>query len=66
MPRKKKRKKKQQEEPFVDMIWMHHDLWNDSGRTREEIEEEAYGTVDNPWGIETPAINYPKGHPKNP
>ena len=46
MPRKKKRKKKQQEEPFVDMIWMHHDLWNDSGRTREEIEEEVYGTVE--------------------
>ena len=39
MPRKKKRKKKQQEEPFVDMIWMHHDLWNNSGRTRKEIEE---------------------------
>ena len=63
MPRKKKRKKKQQEEPFVDMIWMHEDLWNDSGRTREEIEEEVYGTTTTEFGIKL--INYPKGHPKN-
>ena len=60
---KTKRKKKQQEEPFVDMIWMHEDLWNDSGRTREEIEEEVYG-VTNTAGYKS--INYPKGHPKNP
>ena len=58
MPRKKK-----QEEPFVDMIWMHEDLWNDSGRTREEIEEEVYGTTTTKFGIKL--INYPKGHPKN-
>ncbi|SVB38502.1 uncharacterized protein METZ01_LOCUS191356 [marine metagenome] len=62
MPKKKKRKKKQQE-PFVDMIWMHHDLWNNSGRTREDIEEEVYG-VTNTAGYKS--INYPKGHPKNP
>ena len=60
---RKKRKKKQQEEPFVDMIWMHEDLWNNSGRTREEIEEEVYG-VTNTAGYKS--INYPKGHPKNP
>ena len=63
MPRKKKRKKKQQEEQFIDMIWMHHDLWNNSGRTREEIEEEVYGTTTTKFGIKL--INYPKGHPKN-
>ena len=63
MPRKKKSKKKQQEEPFIDMIWMHEDLWNNSGRTREEIEEEVYG-VTNTAGYKS--INYPKGHPKNP
>ena len=63
MPRKKKRKKKQEEEPFVDMIWMHNNLWNDSGRTREEIEEEVYGTTTTKFGIKL--INYPKGHPKN-
>jgi len=63
MPRKKKRKKKQQEEPFIDMIWMHQDLWNDSGRTREEIEEEVYGVT---YTAGYKSINYPKGHPKNP
>ena len=63
MPRKKKRKKKQQEEPFVDMIWMHQDLWNNSGRTREEIEEEVYGVT---YTAGYKNINYPKGHPENP
>ena len=62
MPKKKKRKKKQQE-PFVDMIWMHHDLWNNSGRTREDIEEEVYGVTNTAC---YKSINYPKGHPKNP
>ena len=55
--------KKKQEEPFVDMIWMHEDLWNNSGKTREEIEEEVYGVT---YTAGYKSINYPKGHPKNP
>ena len=45
------------------MIWMHHDLWNNSGRTREEIEEEVYGAT---YTAGYKSINYPKGHPENP
>tara|TARA_A100001011_G_C13963533_1_gene696271 strand:- start:175 stop:360 length:186 start_codon:yes stop_codon:yes gene_type:complete len=56
------KKKNKCEEPYVDFLSMHEDLWNDSGKTREEVEEQVYGLKENMFGIKQ--INYPKGHPK--
>tara|TARA_B100001057_G_scaffold334081_1_gene334679 strand:+ start:2352 stop:2492 length:141 start_codon:yes stop_codon:yes gene_type:complete len=43
------------------MISMHEDLWNGSGKTREQVEEEVFGATYSAFGK---IINYPKGHPK--
>ena len=61
MPKKKIKKRKKKEEEYIDMISMHEDLWNGSGKTREQVEEEVFGATYSAFGK---IINYPKGHPK--